>query len=205
VKQHTSPFEQFAEFVHERAAPPWHWPVAVQDEVIARPSPSRAQHTWVPDSHVEPPHATPPPLLDPEPPLDVDPPLLDPEPPDVDPDPLLDPAPPLVDPDPLLDEPPPDPDAPLLEPRPPDVDPDAPLLDAEPLEVVPDPPLEPDEDVEASRSVPGIRGSSSSLRPHASADRATMTESVLMAFILVKGAARPSPPCAVRPCSGCSA
>jgi hypothetical protein len=24
VKQHTSPFEQLAEFVHESAAPPWH-------------------------------------------------------------------------------------------------------------------------------------------------------------------------------------
>jgi hypothetical protein len=171
VKQHTSPFEQFAEFVHERAAPPWHWPVAVHDEVIPRPSPRRAQHTWVPDSHVAPAHVTPAPL-DADPPLDPAPPL------DVDPDPLLDAEPPLD----------PDPDAPLLDPGPPpDEDADPPRPDPELLvEVPPDPPPDPDPLAEASRAVPGIRsplGSSSSLREHPSTERAAMTESVLMAFI----------------------
>jgi hypothetical protein len=108
VKQHTSPFEQFAEFKHERAAPPRHWPIAVHAEVAPPPRipppprpPNCTQHTWVAGSHVEPPQATPPPvdpelpLLDPDPPLDVDsPPLLDPDPPlEVDGDPPPDPDP----------------------------------------------------------------------------------------------------------------
>ena len=184
MKQHTSPFEQFAELVHERAAPPWHWPVAVHDEVIPRPPnpASRAQHTWVPDSHVTPPHATPP-LLDANPPLelDPDPPPLEPEAPlDVDPDPLpLEPEAPLdVDPDPL----PLEPEAPL------DADPDTPLLDPElVVEVPPDPLPDPDTLAEPSRPVPGIRSSglapSSPVRPHAMANRAAVMESVLMAFI----------------------
>ena len=123
MKQHTSPFEHPEESLHERAAPPWHWPAAVQVWVTPPPSPpSRAQHTWVPDSHVERPHEMPPPL-DAEPPLEVDPaPLLDSEPPLE-----VDAAPPPFD------------DAPL------DVDAPPPLLVPElPVEVAPDPLPDPD-------------------------------------------------------------
>ena len=194
MKQHTSPVEQFEEFKHERARPPWHWPFAVHDEVAPPPRmppppgpPICTQHTWVAGSHVEPPHATPP-LVDPE-----DPPLLDPEPPpDVDPDPpLLDPEPPLdVDPDSAARSPSPrsNPDSPLLDPEPPlDVDPDPLLLDSEPpLEVDVDPP--PDPDPEASVLEPAVVDpvtSSSWVRePHPSARSAATIESFLMSAIV---------------------
>jgi hypothetical protein len=189
VKQHTSPFEQLSEVVHERAAPPWHCPMPVHAAVVPPPpgpraTPSCAQHTWVAASHVELPHAMPP-LLDIEPPLDVDPdsPLLDTKPPlDVDPDsPPLDPDTPLdVDPD----SPPLDPDTPL------DVDPDPPPPDPEPLaDVTPEPLLDPDPLVDASPvgPTPGIGGavpSSRELRsPHPTASNKAMVESVLTGFM----------------------
>jgi hypothetical protein len=183
VKQHTSPFEQFAELVHERDAPPWHCPFAVHDEVIPRPNPPRrAQHTCVPASHVVPPHGTPVPLDD-ELPLDADviPPLLEPEdPPDDDVDP----------------------DAPLLEPDDPpdvdDVDPDPPLLDVEPLVEAPPPELpDPDPLAEPSSPVPGMRssklGTSSPVRPQPSPNKAAAMETVLMAFIGGCGVAASAP------------
>jgi hypothetical protein len=100
VKQHALPAAQFAEPVHDRAAPPWHCPVAVH---VGAPPLSGAQQTCVAVWHVEAPHTiVPPPLL-----LLADPLLLDPDAPlllllDEDPEPLLleaDPDPPLLDPD----------------------------------------------------------------------------------------------------------
>jgi hypothetical protein len=159
VKQHTSPFEQLAELVHERAAPPMHCPVAVHIAVAPRPAPSCAQQTWVAASHVEVPHAMTP-LLDPE--------LL----PEDDPDaPLLDPEPPL--PEPPLDD---DPDPPPLDPEPPDDEDPAPLLD-------------PDPSVDASSSpvpTPGMRGvvsSSGPRAPHPIASKTAKVTSVLVGFI----------------------
>jgi hypothetical protein len=163
VKQHTPPFEQLAELVHERAAPPWHCPMPVQAAVPPPRPPSGAQQTWVAAWHVEAPHAMPPPLL---PPLLEEPLLLE-EDPDA---PLLEPLEPL---EPLDEEPP-------LE-----VDPDPPL---DP-EADADPPLDPDSSA-PSVSVPGISGtltSSSGLRdphpeanPHPSASRAATVDSSLV-------------------------
>jgi type VI secretion system secreted protein VgrG len=198
VKQHTSPFEQLAESVQERDAPPWHLPVAVQVEVAPPPSPpSRAQHTWVPDSQVELPHAMPP-LLDAEPPLDVepDPPLLDPEPPpDVDPDP------PLLDPEPPLDVDPGPPPFELEAPLEPDTTP--PLLPPELPEEDVTPPLDPEPLVDASKVASGLRsselGPSSPDRPHPAARRAAKIESVLMVCIGGKQHAAGAPQRALRP------
>jgi hypothetical protein len=179
VKQHTSPFEQLAESVHESAAPR-HCPTGVHDAVVPPRGGSGAQHTWVAALHVEAPQAMPPPL-DPELPPD-DTPLLEPDPPLLEPVLLPD-----VDADPLLLEPviPLDDDAdPLLLSRPPlEVDPDAPLdADTEPSSVV-------------APGINGPRSSPSGVRaPHPIASNTARVESGLIGFMALQrapGAGRP--------------
>jgi hypothetical protein len=138
VKQQTSPFEQFALFVHERAAPRWHMPIAVQ--VV--PPVSWAQQTWVAASQVVAPQEM----------LPLEPPSLPelPELPDV---PEL---PELLEPpeeDPPLDA---DPDEPPLEPLEPLEEELAPPL---PLALDPGPP-DPEPLADASSPAPGMGGSS---------------------------------------------
>jgi hypothetical protein len=156
VKQHTSPLAQFAALVQERAAPPWHRPVAVQ---VGVPRPVRgAQQTCVAVSQVEVPQATVPP---PDPLLEELPELLLDEMPLLDPELLLDvdPAPLLLEADPPLDD-----DAEL-----------PPELDVDPAPLLPEaaPPLDPGASSTVASSgtgsTPGIRMMSSrGLRePHA--------------------------------------
>jgi hypothetical protein len=134
LKQQTSPFEQLVVVVQESDAP-LHEPMGVQVALFARPppTPTCAQHTSVPGSHVLVPHAMLPPS-EPEPLL-----LLLEDAPDEELDAPLDPELPPEDVDPEL---------PLLE------DDDAPLLDAGPSVAT-------SSDAEASSCpVPGISGSS---------------------------------------------